>query len=85
MPEINPLIWVTSAKPAPDSKLILTFNNGSVKVFDCKPLIERYKVFAPLRNEVVFANFVLDGWTVTWLDGQIDIAPEYLFSEGIVV
>jgi hypothetical protein len=83
MPEINPLIWVTSAKSAPDYKLTLTFNNGSVKVFDCMPLIERYKVFAPLRNEAVFANFALDGWTVTWLDGQIDIAPEYLFSEGI--
>jgi hypothetical protein len=79
----NPLIWVTSAKPAADYKLTLTFNDGSVKVFDCMPLIERYKVFAPLRNEAVFANFALDGWTVTWLDGQIDIAPEYLFSEGI--
>ena len=85
MLEINPLIWVTSAAPAPDYKLILTFNDGSVKVFDCMPLIERYKVFAPLRNEAVFANFALDGWTVTWLDGQIDIAPEYLFSESIAV
>ena len=83
MLEINPLVWETSAKPTADYKLILTFSNGSVKVFDCKPLIERYKFFAPLRNEAVFANFALDGWTATWLDGQIDIAPEYLFSEGI--
>ena len=77
------LVWVTSAKTAEALKLELTFNDGSVKIFDCAPLIERYKVFEPLRNEAVFNNFALDGWTVTWLDGSIDIAPEYLFSEGI--
>ena len=79
----NSLIWVTSAKTAAGQKLELTFNDGSVKIFDCTPLIERYKIFEPLKNESVFENFSLDGWTVTWLDGQIDIAPEYLFSEGI--
>jgi hypothetical protein len=79
----NSLIWVTSAKTAAGHKLELTFNDGSVKIFDCTPLIERYKIFEPLKNEFVFENFSLDGWTVTWLDGQIDIAPEYLFSEGI--
>ncbi|MBR4327376.1 MAG: DUF2442 domain-containing protein [Bacteroidales bacterium] len=79
----NSLIWVTSAKTAAGHKLELTFNDGSVKIFDCTPLIERYKIFEPLKNESVFENFSLDGWTVTWLDGQIDIAPEYLFSEGI--
>ena len=79
----NSLIWVTSAKTVAGHKLELTFNDGSVKIFDCTPLIERYKIFEPLKNESVFENFSLDGWTVTWLDGQIDIAPEYLFSEGI--
>ena len=79
----NSLIWVTSAKTAAGHKLELTFNDGSVKIFDCTPLIERYKIFEPLKNESIFENFSLDGWTVTWLDGQIDIAPEYLFSEGI--
>lgn len=24
-----------------------------------------------------------DGWTVTWLDGTIDIAPEFLYERGV--
>ncbi len=79
----NTLIWVTSAKTIAPCKLELTFNDGSIKTFDCTPLIERYKHFEPLRDKSVFENFALDGWTVTWLNGSIDIAPEYLFEEGI--
>ncbi len=79
----NPLIWVTSATIAADRKLRLVFNDGSVKIFDCLPLIERYKIFEPLRNDEIFGNITLDGWTVTWLNGTIDIAPEHLYSEGV--
>ena len=28
-------------------------------------------------------NISLDGWTITWLNGTIDIAPEHLYSEGV--
>lgn len=31
----------------------------------------------------VFRNISLDGWTVTWLDGAINIAPEFLYEKGI--
>ena len=55
----NSLIWVTSAKTVAGHKLELTFNDGSVKIFDCTPLIERYKIFEPLKNESVFENFSL--------------------------
>ena len=54
-------------------------------MFDCEPLIERYKIFEPLRNDEVFENISLDGWTVTWLNSTIDIAPEHLYSEGVAV
>ncbi len=81
----NPLVWVTAATTATAHKLRLTFNDGSVKIFDCEPLIERYKIFEPLRNDEVFENISLDGWTVTWLNGTIDIAPEHLYSEGVAV
>jgi hypothetical protein len=33
----------------------------------------------------VFRNIALDGWTVTWQDGTIDIAPEYLYEHGVTV
>jgi len=31
----------------------------------------------------VFDRFDLDGWTVYWLDGTIDIAPEHLYELGV--
>ena len=64
----------------PRCALHLTFNDGCERIFDCLPLIERYKLFAPLRDKEVFNHFDLDGWTVCWLNGTIDIAPEHLYE-----
>ena len=63
--------------------LYLTFNDGCERIFDCLPLIEKYKLFAPLRDKEVFNRISLDGWTVCWLDGSIDIAPEHLYELGV--
>ena len=82
MEQKNELKWVTAARIVGDYLLELTFNDGRVCTFDCEPLISRYKLFAPLRDKDVFARFDLDGWTVTWLDGTVDIAPEHLYELG---
>ena len=49
----------------------------------CKGRVVRAKLFAPLRDKAVFDRFDLDGWTVCWLDGTIDIAPEHLYELGV--
>ena len=65
-----------------DYRLRLRFNDGSVRDFDCKPLIEEYPIFSPLKDENIFREITLDGWTVTWDNGTLDIAPEHLFERG---
>ena len=80
--EINDLIWVVAAEPLDNRILRLTFNNGSVKTFDCKPLIKEQNVFGALQDEAIFRKIALDGWTVTWQNGEIDIAPEYLYENS---
>ncbi len=82
MEQTNTLKWVVAARVVGDYLLELDFNDGRRVVFDCLPLINQYKLFAPLRDKDVFARFALDGWTVTWLDGTVDIAPEYLYEFG---
>lgn len=77
------LIWVIGAKPIEDYFLELQFNNGRHGKFDCKPLIKSYALFKELENPDVFFNISLDGWTVTWANGTIDIAPEYLYDNMI--
>ena len=76
-------IWVTDAVPMDRKTLRLTFNDGSVRVFDCMPLIDRFPVFKALEDESLFQNIELDGWTVTWNEGNIDIAPEYLYEHSV--
>ena len=77
------MIWITKAEVHNDYTLIITFNDYSQKTFDFKPLIENKALYKPLNNKVLFKNFKLDGWTVSWADGTIDIAPEYLYENGI--
>ena len=80
------LIWITAAKVLEGHKLHLTFNNRACKVFDfAQVLAKGMPIFEPLKNLTVFRNIVLDGWTVTWQDGTIDIAPEYLYEHGVTV
>lgn len=80
------LIWITAAKVLEGHKLRLTFNDGMCKEFDfVQVLAKGLPVFEPLKNLTVFRNIVLDGWTVTWKDGTIDIAPEYLYEHGVPV
>ena len=83
MKQENNLKWVTDVQTMDTYKLFLTFNDGCQKLFDCEPLMEQYPIFQPLRDMDVFRNISLDGWTVTWLDGAIDIAPEFLYEKGI--
>ena len=82
MEQTNNLKWVVAARALDGYRLHLTFNDGSQRIFDCLPLIEKYQLFAPLRDKEVFNCVSLDGWTVCWLDGTIDIAPEHLYEMG---
>lgn len=82
MEQKNNLKWVTAARPLDAYRLHLTFNDGCERIFDCLPLIEKYEFFAPLRDKEVFNCVSLDGWTVCWLNGSIDIAPEHLYEMG---
>lgn len=74
------LIWITSAKYLDGYCLQLTFNNGEVKIFDGKDIVVNNPLFHPLQVIAVFKDFVLDGWTVSWQNGKLDLAPEYLYE-----
>lgn len=84
MPEVSRflnLIWIASAKYLGDYRLQLTFNDGAVKVFDGKEMVTK-PLYQALQSHKVFQQFELDGWTVSWEHGKIDIAPEYLYEHA---
>ncbi len=77
-----PAIKVSGIKPLGDHKLWIRFNTGEVKFFDFKPLLEK-PAFAPLADEDVFKGVYIDYGITVWNDGEIDIAPEYLYEHGV--
>ena len=79
------LIWINSAKYLGDYRLELSFSNGEVRVFDAKEFIASHPLFASLQDKQLFSQFRLDGWTVSWQNGRLDIAPEYLYEIGTPV
>ena len=76
------LIWVNKAQYLGDYRLGLSFSNGEERVFDAKEFITKYPAFHVLQDKSLFSQFTLDGWTVSWMDGSLDIAPEYLYESG---
>lgn len=74
------LIDVIDVKPQSNFLLLLEFENGEKKEFDCKSLFG-YKVYEPLKEEHFFHQVKVEYGTVVWSD-EIDIAPETLYLES---
>jgi len=72
---------VIAVQALPDHHLLLTFENGEHKCFDMSPYLH-YPVFQPLQNTAFFSLAKVNYGTVTW-PGEIDIAPERLYLEGV--
>ena len=76
---------VKAVRPLADKMLLVEFDNGVTKVYDCKPLLDS-EVFAPLRDEAVFRRVRADdhGYAVIWTD-MIDLAESELWIGGAPV
>lgn len=73
-------IQVVSVKPLDDMMMILTFSTGEQRLFDATVLTG--SAFAPLADEKNFKDCkVVDG-IVTWMDEDIDCAPEYMYEHS---
>ena len=75
-------IWITEANYIDGYLIKLSFNNGETKLFNGTDLISSNAVFAPLKDLSNFKDFTLDGWTLTWNNGKLDISPEYLYENS---
>lgn len=73
-------IHVISAKPLADMMMVLTFYTGEQRLFDATIL--NGPAFAQLSNEEIFKSCkVVDG-IVTWMNENIDCAPEYMYEHS---
>ena len=75
---------VTGVRPLPDWQLWVRFNDSEAKIYNFKPLLE-YPAYKPLKDIELFKQCYIDFGGVMWCDGDIDIAPEELYNNGVSV
>lgn len=73
-------IRVTKVKVLHDRVMLLTFNNDEQRLFDTTVLDG--EAFKRLDEEDVFNSAYIDHGVVTWLDGEIDCSPEYMYENS---
>ena len=81
--EQKPPMKVVGVKPLEDKRLWVRFNTGEAKIFDFKLLLEK-PAFAPLADDEIFKGVYIDYGVTVWNNGEIDIAPEYLYENGVL-
>ena len=73
---------ITAVKPLADKRLLVDFDNGVTKIYDCTPLVEQ-EPFRPLADDSLFRSVKADphGYGVVWTD-ELDLAESELWLNG---
>ncbi|GHU79966.1 hypothetical protein AGMMS49992_32520 [Clostridia bacterium] len=79
--EPEPVLSVIALRPLEHHRLWARFNDGTTVVVDMTALLDS-EAFCPLQNENIFNDVTIECGAPAWLNGQIDIAPEWLLEHG---
>lgn len=81
---MNTPVWVVKdVVPQENYSLLLTFADGSKRIYNARPLLNK-AVFADLMSLPFFLTARVSGDTVIWND-DVDIAPEHLYECSVPV
>lgn len=72
---------VKEVKTLNEYKLLLTFENGEVRLFDMSPYLEN-GVFRELKDLSLFKSARVSFDTVEW-ENEADIDPETLYEDSV--
>lgn len=72
---------VKEVKPLDEYKLLLTFDNGEMRIFDMNPYLNK-GIFKELRDTDIFSSVKISFDTIQW-DNEADMDPEMLYEESI--
>lgn len=75
-------IKISGVRPMDNYMLWVRFNTGEEKTVDFNSLLEEI-AFAPLKDLAVWRGVYIDYGCTVWNNGEIDIAPEYLYEHGV--
>ena len=78
--EFKESLKITGAKVTDRLMMLITFSTGEKRVFDATILTG--SAFKPLEDEAVFENFKIVHGALTWMNEEIDCAPEYMYEHS---
>ena len=73
---------INRVQPNPDKTLLVQFDNGEQRIYDCKPLLQ-IEAFRPLQDDALFrcAHADAHGYAIIWND-EIDLAESEIWLNG---
>ncbi len=82
MKNVATYLKITKVQAKPGKTLLVEFDNGERRVYDCKPLLDS-EVFRPLEDETLFrcAHADTHGYGIVWNDA-IDLAESEIWLNG---
>lgn len=72
---------ITDVRAIENYKIILVFEDKSVKLFDMHPYLEK-GIFKELKDENLFRSVIVSFDSIKWLNNA-DIDPETLYKDSI--
>jgi len=72
---------IISVKAIQDFKLLITFDNGEIKIFDMKPYLDT-GIYKELKNIEIFNSVRVSFDTIEWSNGA-DLDPEEIYKMSI--
>lgn len=63
-----------------DRIILVTFSTGETRLFDSSILNKG--IFKKLENDFIFNHAALDHGVITWDNGEIDCAPEFIYENS---
>lgn len=74
---------VRQAEPHEDYSILLTFADGTKRIYNAKPLLDE-PLYAKLKDPAFFMKAYAKYGTVLWTE-DLDIAPEHLYECSKIV
>lgn len=73
-------ISVEAVKVLQDKIMLITFSTGETRLFDASLLCGG--VFERLNDKKTFESAAVDHGVITWANGEIDCAPEFMYENS---
>ena len=77
---------ILSVQALENRRLLVKFSNSVEKVYDCRPLIQKFEPFKALEDEVFFKQVKADpgGYGISWND-KVDLSEYELWTNAVEV